>query len=78
MMSQDKSRCILKVSIIHVDTFHGSKGDFPVSCAVTSFKIRNHYLVVSLIVAVHLAEDCCTSSMKLLSSQKSSTLYRLP
>ena len=35
-----------------------SKGDFPVSCAVTSFKIRNHYIVANLTVVVHSAEDC--------------------
>ena len=49
----------------HVDTFHGSKGDFLVSCAVTSFKIRNHYIVANLTVVVHSAEDCCASSMRL-------------
>ena len=43
-------------TIIHVDTFHGSKGDFPVTCAVTSFKIRNLYIVVILAVIVHLPE----------------------
>ena len=37
----------------------------PVSCAVTSFKIRNHYIVANLTVVVHSAEDCCASSMKL-------------
>ena len=44
-------------TIIHVDTFHGSHADFPVSCSVTSFKTRNHYIVTSLTVAVHSAED---------------------
>ena len=29
-------------TIIHVDAFHWSKGDFPVTCAVTLFKIWNH------------------------------------
>ena len=67
-----KNRCILcdvysthVSTIIHVDTFHGSKGDFLVSCAVTSCKIRNHYIVANLTVVVHSAEDCCASSMKL-------------
>ena len=77
---------ILRVDTLdtfHMDTFHGNKGDFPVSyylviirywnirntrnpvsCAVTSFKVRNHYIVVNLIVAVHSAEDYCPSSMK--------------
>ena len=66
------NRCILcdvysthAFTIIHVDTFHGSKGNFPVSCAMMSFKIRNHYTVANLVVAVHSAEDCCASSMKL-------------
>ena len=39
-----------------MDTFHGSKGDFPVTCAVTSFKIRNLYILVILAVIVHLPE----------------------
>ena len=50
-----KNRCILcdvysthVSTIIHVDTFHGSKGDLLVSCAVTSCKIRNHYIVANL------------------------------
>ena len=67
-----KSRCILYdvysthvFTIIHVDTFHRSKWDFPVTCVVTSFKIRNHYIVANLTVAVHSAEDCCATSMKL-------------
>ena len=67
-----KNRCILcdvysahVFTIIHVDTFHGSKGDFRVSCAVTSFKIGNHYIVANFTVVVHSAEDCCASSMKL-------------
>ena len=72
-----KNRCILcdvysthVSTIIHVDTFYGSKGDFPVSCAVRPCKIRNHYIVANLTVVVHSAEDCCASSMKLLSSEK--------
>ena len=67
-----KNRCIscdvysTHVStIIHVDTFHGNKGDFLVSCAVTSCKIRNHYIVANLTVVVHSVEDCCASRMKL-------------
>ena len=67
-----KNRCILCdvcskqiLSIIHVDTFHGSKGDFTVSCAATSFKIQNHYFVANLTDVVHLVEDCCASHMKL-------------
>ena len=52
-------------TIIRVNTFDGSKGDFPVSCAVTSFKIRNHYVVATLVAVVDSAEDCCASSMKL-------------
>ena len=32
---------------------------------LTSFKIRNHYIVANLTVVVYLAEDCCASSMKL-------------
>ena len=35
---------------IHVDIFHGSKGYFSVPCAVTSFKIRKRFIVVSLTV----------------------------
>ena len=53
-----------------VDTFHWSKGNFPVICAMTSFKIRNHYLVANLTVQVHSAEDCGASGMKLSSSMK--------
>ena len=37
---------------------------FSSTCVVTSFKIRNHYIVANLTVAVHSAEDCCASSMK--------------
>ena len=34
-----------------MDTFYGSKGDFPAaSCAVTSLKKRNHYNVANLTV----------------------------
>ena len=58
------------LTIIHGETFHGSKGDSPVSCAVTLFKTRNHDIVVNLIVVVHLAEDCYESSMKLLVPKK--------
>ena len=50
-------------TIIHVDTLHGSKGDFPASCAVTSRK--NETIVANLTVVVLSAEDCCASSMKL-------------
>ena len=57
--------CIHVFTIIHVDTFHGSKGDFPASCVVTSLKIRNHYIVANLTSVVLSAEDCCISSMKL-------------
>ena len=66
-----KSRCILSdvysthvFTIIHAGTFHWSIGDFTVSCAVTSFKIRNYYFAANLIVAVHSAKDCCGSSVK--------------
>ena len=52
-------------TIIHMDTLHGSKGDFPASLAVTSLKIPNHYIVANLTVVVLSAEDCCASSMKL-------------
>ena len=31
---------------------------------MTSFKIKNHYIVANLTVVVHLAEDCCASSIK--------------
>ena len=31
-----------------MDAFHRSKGDFPITCAVTSFKIRIHYVVGNL------------------------------
>ena len=55
-----KSRSILcdvyrkhVLTIIHVHTFHGSKGDFFATCAVTSFNLRNHYIVANLNVAVH-------------------------
>ena len=58
-----------------MDTFHGSKEDFPVTFVVTSCEILDHYVVANLTVAFHSAEDCCASSMKLLSSEKSSTLY---
>ena len=41
-----KSKCVLcdvysthVLTIFHVHTFHGSKRDFPVTCAVTAFKI---------------------------------------
>ena len=41
-----KNRCILcdvysthVFTIIHVENFHESKGDFPLTCVVTSFKI---------------------------------------
>ena len=57
-------------TIIHGETFHGSKGDSLVSCAVTLFKTRSHDIVVNLIVVVHLVEDCCESSMKLLVPKK--------
>ena len=50
--------------IIHEDTFHESKWDFSVYCTATSFKIRNHYIVVNLIVVADSAENCCGSSMK--------------
>ena len=72
ILTNFKNRCILcdvcsthVFTIIHVDTFHGSKGDFPITCVVTSFKTGNHYIVASLTFVVHSAEDCCTSSMKL-------------
>ena len=46
-----KNRCTLCevysiniVTIVLVDTFHSNKEDFPVACAVTSYKIRNHYI----------------------------------
>ena len=39
-------------TIIHVDTFHGSKEAFPLTCFVTSFKIRNHYIVVNLTIVI--------------------------
>ena len=80
-----KSRCILcdaysthVFTIMHVDIFHGSKGDFPVTCVVTSFKIQNHYIVANLTVAVYLAEDCCTSSMKLWVPRKVVLFIVLP
>ena len=51
-----KIRCILcdiysthVFTIIHVNTFQESKWDFP----VLMFKIRNHYIVANLTVAVH-------------------------
>ena len=66
-----KSKCILcdvystqVFTIIHVDTFHGSKEHFRVTCVVTSFKIQNHYIVANLTVVVHSTEDYCLSSMK--------------
>ena len=67
-----KNRCILcgvysthVFIIIHVDTFHGSKGDFPAaSYVVASLKIWNNYIVANLSVKVLSAEDCCASSMK--------------
>ena len=53
-------------TLIHVDAYHGSKGDFPAaSCAVTSLKMRNHYTEANLTVVVLSAEDCCASSIKL-------------
>ena len=71
------SRCILcdvysthVFTIIHVDTFHVSKADFPVFCTVTLFKIQNRYIAVNLIVVVHSVEDCWASSMKLWVSKK--------
>ena len=80
-----KSRCILcdvysthVFTIIHVDTFHGSKEDFPVTCVVTSFKIRNHYIVANLTVAVHSAEACFASSMKLWVPKKVVLFIALP
>ena len=51
--------------IIHVDTFYGSKGDFPAFCAMMSFKIRNHYIVENMTIVVLSAENCCAGSMKL-------------
>ena len=46
-----KNRCTLCevysiniVTIVLVDTFHSNEEDFPVACAVTSYKIRNHYI----------------------------------
>ena len=72
-----KSRCILcdaysthVFTIMHVDIFHGSKGDFLVTWVVMSFKIWHHYIVANLTVVVHSAEDCCASSMKLWVSKK--------
>ena len=35
-------------TIINVDTFHGSKADFPVTSVVTSFKIRTKYKTIIL------------------------------
>ena len=52
-------------TIIHVNTLHGSKGDFPASCAVTSLKIKSNYIVANLTVAVLSADNCSASSMKL-------------
>ena len=52
-------------TIIYVDTIHCSKGKFPVTCVITSFKIRSRYIVANLLVEVHLAEDFSVSSMKL-------------
>ena len=72
-----KSRCILcevygthVFTIIHVDTdtFQGNKGNFPITCVVTSFKIRSHYIKANLTVVVYAAEVPRT-----LSSEKSST-----
>ena len=72
VLTNFKNRCILcdvysthVFTIIHVDTFHGSKGDFSITCVLTSFETGNHYIVASLTFVVHSAEDCCTSSMKL-------------
>ena len=71
-----KSRCILCevysthfFTIIHVDTdtFQGSKGDFPITCVVASFKIRSHYIKANLTLVVYAAEVPRT-----LSSEKSS------
>ena len=31
-----------------------SKGDFPITCAVTLFKTRNHYVVGNLTVFIQL------------------------
>ena len=77
-----RSRCILcdicnthTFTIIHVDTFYGSKGDFHVSCAVTSFIIRSDYIVVNLIVVVHSTETCCANSMKLWVPKNLSFIY---
>ena len=61
-----------------MDTFRGIKGDIPIPCAVTSFEKRNHHIVENRIAVIHSAEDCYARNMKLLSSKKSSTLYRLP
>ena len=53
--------CTHIFTIIHVHTFHRSKGDFTVCCA----KIWNHYIVLNLIDVVYSTEECCASSMKL-------------
>ena len=48
--------------------YHYSRGylsDFLASYAVTSLKIRYHYIAANLIVVVLSAEDCLASSMKL-------------
>ena len=80
-----KSRCILYdiysvhvFTIIHMDTFHGGKGDFRVTCPVTSFKIRNHYIVVDLTVVVYWVEDYCASRTKLWVSKKVVLFIILP
>ena len=54
----------LSPTIIHVDIFYGSKGVFPGTCAVTSFKKPNHDIEANLTVVVYSAEDCHANSMK--------------
>ena len=55
-----KNRCVLcgvyytcGVTIIHVDSIHGSKINFRVRCAVTSLEKPNHFIKVNLIVVVY-------------------------
>ena len=62
-----KSTCILcDVYSAHIFTIiYVVKGEFLETCVVTSFKIRNHYIVANMTVVVHSVKDCSVSSRKL-------------
>ena len=51
---------MLSVTIIHMDTFHGSEGKFCVPYSKTSFEKRNHHFALYLTFAYSLTDISST------------------